>query len=85
MREVSIDLSDARPTRLTDELAAGAHVLVTMGCGESCPMVPGLRRQDWDLPDPKGKPPERVRAIRDAIRTRVEEFIAAEGWQQGKR
>ena len=82
MREVSIDLSEARPTRLTDELAAGAQLLVTMGCGESCPVVPGLRRQDWNLPDPKGQPIERVGAIRDEIRRRVEELIAAEGWQR---
>ena len=85
MREVGIDMSKARPTRLTDELAAGAQVLVTMGCGESCPLVPGLRRQDWILPDPNGQPRERVRAIRDEIRTRVEQFIAAEGWQRGNR
>ncbi len=85
MREVGIDLSNARPTRLTDELASGAQWLVTMGCGESCPIVPGLRRQDWNLPDPKGQTAERVRAIRNEIRTRVERFIAAEGWQRNKR
>jgi arsenate reductase len=84
MREVGIDLSEARPTRLTDELAAGAQLLVTMGCGESCPVVPGLRRQDWNLPDPKGQPIERVRAIRDEIRRRVEELIAAEGWRRSE-
>ena len=81
MCEVGIELGDARPTRLTDELAAGAQLLITMGCGESCPVVPGLPRQDWNLSDPKGHPPERVRAIRDAIRDRVERLIAAEGWQ----
>jgi len=80
MREVGIDLSSARPARLTGELAAGAQLLVTMGCGETCPVVPGLRRLDWSLPDPKGQPIERVRAIRDEIRTRVEQLIAAEGW-----
>jgi arsenate reductase len=84
MREVGIDLSDARPTRLTDELAAGAQLLVTMGCGESCPVVPGLRRQDWNLPDPKGQPIERVRTIRDEIRRRVEQLIAAEGWRRSE-
>ena len=84
MREVGIDLRSARPTRLTDELAAGAELLVTMGCGESCPVVPGLRRQDWNLPDPKGQPVERVRAIRDEIRARVGRLIAAEGWQRSE-
>ena len=84
MREVGIDLSTAQPTRLTDELAAGAQLLVTMGCGESCPVVPGLRRQDWNLPDPKGQPIERVRAIRDEIRRRVEELIATEGWRRSE-
>lgn len=82
MREVGIDLSAARPTRLTDELAAGAQLLVTMGCGESCPVVPGLRRHDWELADPKGQSVEEVRAIRDEIRARVERFVAAEGWQR---
>jgi arsenate reductase len=82
MREVGIDLSGARPTRLTDELAAGAQLLITMGCGESCPVVPGLRRADWDLSDPKGQSVERVRAIRDEIRTRVQRLVAAEGWQR---
>jgi arsenate reductase len=84
MRDVGIDLSGAQPTRLTDELAAGAQLLVTMGCGESCPVVPGLRRQDWNLPDPKGQPIERVRVIRDDIRDRVERLIAAEGWQRSE-
>jgi arsenate reductase len=55
---------------------------VTMGCGESCPVVPGVRRQDWNLPDPKGQPIERVRAIRNDIRGRVARLIAAEGWQR---
>jgi arsenate reductase len=82
MREVGIDLSTAQPTRLTDELAAGAQLLVTMGCGESCPVVPGLRRDDWDLPDPKGQSVERVRAIRDEIHARVERLLAAQGWRR---
>ena len=85
MREVGIDLSTAQPTRLTDELAAGAQLLVTMGCGESCPMVPGLRRQDWNLRDPKGQPIERVRAIHDEIRDRVAQLIVAAGWQRSGR
>jgi arsenate reductase (thioredoxin) len=82
MREVGIDLSGARPTRLTDDLAAGAQLLITMGCGETCPVVPGLRRDDWNLADPKGQSVERVRATRDDIRARVERLVAAEGWQR---
>src|SRR5689334_12304569 len=61
MREVGIDLAGCTPQRLTDELAREASLLVTMGCGEACPAVPGLRRMDWPLEDPKGKPIERVR------------------------
>jgi arsenate reductase len=81
MREEGIDLSAARPRKLTPELAAEAHLLVTMGCGDECPYVPGLRRDDWPLEDPKGKPIERVRAIRDDIRTRVQSLIAQEDVQ----
>jgi arsenate reductase len=84
MREVGIDLSGAQPTRLTDELAAGAELLVTLGCGESCPLVPGLCRDDWDLPDPKGRSVEHVRAIRDQIHARVERLLAAQGWQRSR-
>ena len=71
MREVGIDLTDAKPRRLTDHLAARVHVLVTMGCGEQCPLVPGLRREDWSLRDPKGLPIDEVRVIRDEIRVRA--------------
>lgn len=80
MREVGIDLADARPTRLTDELAGKAQMLVTMGCGEACPHIPGLRREDWPLGDPKNQAIEQVRAIRDEIRGRVERLLAAAGW-----
>jgi len=80
MREVGIDLVHARPTRLTAELARGANLLITMGCGESCPVVPGLRRDDWALPDPKGQPLDRVRSIREEVHARVQRLIAAEGW-----
>ena len=80
MNEVGIDLSGRRPRFLSDELARSAALLVTMGCGEACPTVPGLRRADWPLEDPKGKPVERVREIRDEIRAHVEALIAAEGW-----
>jgi arsenate reductase (thioredoxin) len=80
MSEVGIDLSSARPRLLTPDLARGARILVTMGCGEECPYVPGLERDDWALPDPKGRPVGEVRVIRDEIRTRVEAFVAARGW-----
>jgi len=81
MHEVGCDLTAARPRRLTPELAASAGMLVTMGCGESCPVVPGLRRDDWSLPDPKGRPLADVRAIRDDIRRRVAALVDAEGWR----
>jgi len=80
MREVGINLVGRTPQKLTDELAHGAALLITMGCGEQCPVVPGLRRDDWPLEDPKGKPIERVREIRDDVRGRVEALIAKEGW-----
>jgi len=80
MREVGVDLAGVAPRRLTDELAASADLLVTMGCGEACPLVPGLERLDWPLDDPKGQPPERVRMIRDDVRGRVAALVAARGW-----
>ena len=80
MREVGLDLAAGQPQRLTAELAAGASHLITMGCGDECPVVPGARRDDWPLPDPKGQAIERVREIRDDIRRRVESLIAANGW-----
>jgi arsenate reductase len=82
MRERGIDLSMAVPRLLTDALASSAELLVTMGCGEACPLVPGLARDDWPLPDPKGQTPERVREIRDEIHTRVAELVAREGWSR---
>jgi len=80
MAEVGIDLSQAEPRLLTDELARGAHLLVTMGCGEACPYVPGLERDDWPLEDPRNKPVERVREIRDEIRGRVVDLLTRKGW-----
>ena len=80
MKEVGIDLSGANPVLLTKDLAASAQLLVTMGCGEECPVVPGLRRADWPLEDPKGKPMPLVRTIRDDIRERVKILIAHERW-----
>ena len=79
MLEVGIDLSTAKPQLLTPEMARDADLLVTMGCGDECPVVPGLRRDDWPLADPKGLPLERVRQIRDEIRARVAALVAAEG------
>ncbi len=80
MAEAGVDLSLARPQQLTDELARGARLLITMGCGESCPFVPGLERDDWQLPDPKGQPLEQVRKIRDEIRERVGRLVARHRW-----
>jgi arsenate reductase len=80
MREVGMDLSTQKPQFLSDELARSATLLVTMGCGEECPVIPGLRRADWPLEDPKGKALERVREIRDEVKVRVEKLLAGEGW-----
>jgi len=71
MREVGIDLSDRKPRLLTRELAEEADVVVTMGCGDACPYIPGKRYLDWDLPDPNGKRRGEVRALRDEIASRV--------------
>jgi len=84
MRELGVDLTQVRPQRLTDELAQQAQVLITMGCGDACPVVPGAVRDDWPLEDPKGKPLERVREIRDEIRARVRELIGRSGWAPGR-
>ena len=75
MREVGADLRAAVPRLLTPELAKDATWLITMGCGDACPVVPRIRRDDWPLDDPKGQPLERVREIRDDIRQRVEAFL----------
>jgi arsenate reductase len=81
MRELGIELGEARPRRLTADLVARADVLITMGCGAACPVVPGVPHEDWPLPDPKDEPIERVREIRDQIRARVEALIARSGWR----
>jgi arsenate reductase (thioredoxin) len=78
MQEVGIDLSDAKPQKLTQELANDAALLITMGCGDKCPYVPGLRRDDWPLKDPKGLPMEEVRVIRDDIKNRVLTLLSDE-------
>lgn len=78
MREIGIDLASARPQKLTEELARGASVLVTMGCGEACPFIPGLKTVDWALPDPKGQSLDAVRAIRDEIHEKVKQLLQSE-------
>lgn len=75
MREVGIELSQGKPQLLTEALARDADLLVTMGCGDACPYLPGLNKDDWPLPDPNGKPLDEVRKIRDEIKTRVERLL----------
>ncbi|HEY2941473.1 MAG TPA: arsenate reductase ArsC [Vicinamibacteria bacterium] len=82
MREAGFDVSRAVPRRLTTELAQSADLLVTMGCGEACPYVPGLRTEDWPLDDPKGRGAEEVRRIRDQVRERVQALVTREGWSR---
>jgi arsenate reductase (thioredoxin) len=82
MRELGLDVSAATPRLLTDDLARRATLLITMGCGEECPYVPGVERDDWALPDPKGRPLDEVRAIRDEIRKRVGSLVAERGWKR---
>ncbi|NES31674.1 heat-shock protein HtpX [Micromonospora terminaliae] len=75
MREVGIDITDATPARLTWDTAEASDVIVTMGCGDACPVFPGKRYEDWSLTDPAGQPLEVVRRVRDDIRARVEELV----------
>jgi arsenate reductase len=82
MRELGVDVSRRTPQRLTDQLAAGASLLITMGCGESCPYVPGLERDDWPLSDPKDQPLTEVRRIRDEIRERVLRLVELRQWKR---
>ena len=79
MRESGIDLSGATPRKLTDQLAREAQILVTMGCGDECPLVPGLRVEDWPFEDPKGRSYESVARIRDEIKARVDDLVRREG------
>jgi arsenate reductase (thioredoxin) len=76
MAELGLDLSDRTPTLLTRDLAAQADLVVTMGCGDACPYIPGKRYIDWDLPDPAERPLAEVRAVRDEIRERVRVLVA---------
>jgi len=85
MRQVGIDLTAARPQKLTDALARTADVLITMGCGDECPFVPGARIEDWPLEDPKGANTETVRRIRDEIRDRVARLIESDRLTGAKR
>jgi protein-tyrosine-phosphatase len=83
MREIGIDLSDRRPQKLTDEIAQHADVVVTMGCGDACPYMPGKRYLDWELEDPKGRPIDEVRATREEINQRVNALVSEldPGWR----
>jgi arsenate reductase len=80
MREVGIDLSAARPQYLSSDLTKDAHIVITMGCGDECPLIPGVERDEWPLDDPKGQPAETVRRIRDDIKKRVTELVAERKW-----
>lgn len=82
MQERGIDLSEQRPQKLTADLAATAQWLITMGCGDACPVVPGIKRDDWPLADPKGQSPDAVRLIADAVERRVHALISEHAWQR---
>jgi arsenate reductase (thioredoxin) len=82
MGEIGIDLAGAKPQALTPDLTTDAEILITMGCGDECPVLPGVRRDDWPLADPKDQSMETVRQIRDEIRARVWELVAKEGWSR---
>lgn len=82
MREIGIDLGEAKPRLLTDALAKDAQWLITMGCGEACPAVPGLQREDWPLEDPKGRTLQQVERIRDEVAARVADLLEREGWMR---
>ena len=80
MRELGIDLSNAKPQYLSTDVAKGAHIVVTMGCGDDCPLIPGVERDEWPLDDPKGRSIEDVRQIRDEIKKRVAELVKERKW-----
>ncbi len=81
MREKGVDLAGLKPQRLTADLAGGARYMITMGCGEECPFIPGVKVEDWQLEDPKGQTIARVRELRDEIEGRVRELVETNGWQ----
>jgi arsenate reductase (thioredoxin) len=80
MQEVGIDLSGATPQYLASDATKDAHIVITMGCGDECPLIPGVEREDWPLDDPKGQPLETVRRIRDEIQKRVAELVKERKW-----
>jgi arsenate reductase len=82
MREVGVELAGQKPQRLDSSLLQDATMLITMGCGDECPVVIGAERDDWPLEDPKGKPLERVREIRDELKARVTQLLARQGWSR---
>jgi arsenate reductase (thioredoxin) len=81
MQELGIDLSAAKPQYLSSDLTKDAHIVITMGCGDDCPLIPGVERDEWPLDDPKGQPVETVRRIRDDIKKRVTELVKERKWQ----
>jgi arsenate reductase len=81
MREVGLDLSKAKPQYLSSELCKDAHILITMGCGDDCPLIPGVERDEWPLDDPKGQPVAHVRRIRDEIEKCVSALIQERKWK----
>jgi arsenate reductase len=81
MRDLGIDLSSATPQYLSSDLVKDAHIVITMGCGDECPLVPGVEREDWPMDDPKGQPVEAVRGIRDEIKRRVEALVKERNWK----
>ena len=81
MREAGVDLSQAKPQYLSTDLCKDAHILITMGCGDECPLIAGVERDDWRINDPKGQPPEQVRRIRDEIRKCVSSLIEERKWK----
>lgn len=83
MRDIGIDLGDAKPRLLTDALARDAHWLITLGCGEACPQVTSLKREDWPLQDPQGRSALQVEPIRDELAARVSGLLEREGWMRG--
>jgi arsenate reductase (thioredoxin) len=80
MQELGIDLSRATPQYLSADVTKDAHIVITMGCGDDCPLIPGVERDDWPLDDPKGQPLESVRRIRDEIQRRVAELVKERKW-----
>jgi arsenate reductase (thioredoxin) len=80
MREVGIDLSSATPKYLSTDLTRDAHIVITMGCGDECPLIPGVERDEWPLDDPQDQPADVVRRIRDDIRKRVVDLVKERNW-----